>query len=87
VMTGGAHLSAGHGEGRRRHKVRRFPVREATIGQGATDAWSARPAERLRPSGGEGERPFGEGKWKWAVAGPKTGAGPNSSNKIFSNFI
>jgi hypothetical protein len=33
-----------------------------------------------------GERPAGEGKRKWAVAGRKTGAGPNSSNKIFLNF-
>jgi hypothetical protein len=41
VMTGGAHLSAEHGEGRRRREVRRFPTREAAIGQGATDT---RPA-------------------------------------------
>jgi hypothetical protein len=57
VMIGGTHLSAGHGEGRRRHDVRHFPVREAAIGQGATDTWLARPrgwaglAKRLRPSG------------------------------------
>jgi hypothetical protein len=31
--------------------VRRFPAREVTIGQGATDAWLAGPAERPRPSG------------------------------------
>jgi hypothetical protein len=65
-------------------------VREAAIRQGATDAWSAgprgraRPAERSRPSGERGSGRLGE---KWAVAGPKTGAGPNSSNKTFSNFI
>jgi hypothetical protein len=35
---------------------------------------------------GEGERPIGEGNRKWATAGPKTGAGSNSSNKIFLNF-
>jgi hypothetical protein len=29
--------------------VRRFPVREAAIGQSATDARLAGPAERLRP--------------------------------------
>jgi hypothetical protein len=40
VRIGGAHLSAAHGEGRRRREVRRFPVREAAIGQGATDAFS-----------------------------------------------
>jgi hypothetical protein len=32
VMTGGAHLSARHGEGRRWHELRRFLVREASIG-------------------------------------------------------
>jgi hypothetical protein len=31
VMRGGAHLSAGHGEGRRRREVRHFPMREAAI--------------------------------------------------------
>jgi hypothetical protein len=35
---------------------------------------------------GEGERPVGEGKRKWAMAGPKIGAGPNSSSKTFLNF-
>jgi hypothetical protein len=35
---------------------------------------------------GEGEQPVGEGKWKWATVGPKTGVGPNSSNKTFLNF-
>jgi hypothetical protein len=57
VMIGGAHLSARNGEGRRWHEVRRFPVWEAAIRQGATDARSAGPrgqdgsAERPRPSG------------------------------------
>jgi hypothetical protein len=46
VMTGGAHLSSGHREGRRRREVRRFLVREAAIGQGATNAQSARPSGR-----------------------------------------
>jgi hypothetical protein len=56
-------------------------VREAAIGQGATDT---RPAG---PRGwGEGERPVGEGKRKWAAAGPKIEAGPISSNKTILNF-
>jgi hypothetical protein len=56
-MVGGAHLLAGHGEGQRRHEVRRFPVREAAIGQGTTATRSAGsrgqagPAEWSRPSG------------------------------------
>jgi hypothetical protein len=56
-MTGGAHLSAGREEGQRRREVKRVPVREAAIGQGATDVQPAgprglaRPVERLRPSG------------------------------------
>jgi hypothetical protein len=49
VMTGGAHLSAGHGEGRRRREVKHFPVREAAIGQGVTDARSAGPRGRAGP--------------------------------------
>jgi hypothetical protein len=40
-MIGGAHLSAGHREGRKWREVRRFPVREAPIGQGTIDARSA----------------------------------------------
>jgi hypothetical protein len=43
VMTGGAHLSARHGEGRRRHEVRHFPVKEASILQCTTNARSAGP--------------------------------------------
>jgi hypothetical protein len=64
-MTGGAHLSARHRGGRRRREVRRFPVREAAIRQGANDARStglrgrAGPAERPRPSG---ERGGGNGR-------------------------
>jgi hypothetical protein len=46
VMTGGAHLLAGHGEGQRQREVRRFPVREATIRQGATDARPVGPRGR-----------------------------------------
>jgi hypothetical protein len=44
--------------------------------------WASREAEA---QWGEGERLVGEGKRKWAAAGPKTGAGPNSSNKTFLN--
>jgi hypothetical protein len=43
-------------------------------GQEAEDQW------------GEGERPVGDEKRKWAAASLKTGAGPNSSNKTFLNF-
>jgi hypothetical protein len=45
--------------------------------------WASREGEA---EWGEGEQPVGEGKRKWAAAGPKTGAGPNSSNKTFLNF-
>jgi hypothetical protein len=45
--------------------------------------WAGREA---KAQWGEGEWPVGEGKRKWAAAGPKTGAGPNSSNKTISNF-
>jgi hypothetical protein len=75
VMTGGAHLSARHGEGRRRREVRCFPVWEAAIQQGTTDARSAGtrgrdgPAERPRPSGEGG----GEGRWKRKEDGPQLG--------------
>jgi hypothetical protein len=54
VMTGRAHLLVGHGGGRKRREVRCFPLREAAIGQGATDARSAGLAERPRPSGERG---------------------------------
>jgi hypothetical protein len=58
VMTGEAHLLAGHGEGQRRRNVRRFPAREAAIEQGATDAWPAGPRGRAEPV--ERRRPSGE---------------------------
>jgi hypothetical protein len=45
--------------------------------------WVGREAEA---QWGEGEWPVGEGKRKWAAAGPKAGVGPNSSNKTFLNF-
>jgi hypothetical protein len=49
-------------------------------------------AERVSWASQEAEAQWGEGKRlagkkTWAAAGPKTGAGPNSSNKTFSNFI
>jgi hypothetical protein len=57
-MTGGAHMSAGHGEGRRWREVRHFLAKEAVIGQGATDA---RPAgSRGRAGSAERPRPSGE---------------------------
>jgi hypothetical protein len=70
-MTGGAHLSARHREGRRQCEVRHFPVREAAIRQGATDAQSAGPTERPRPSGERGGGRPVEKKKKWAMAGLK----------------
>jgi hypothetical protein len=42
-MTGGAHLSAGHGEWQRWCGWRRLPVREAASGQGTTSAWPTEP--------------------------------------------
>jgi hypothetical protein len=45
--------------------------------------WAGREA---KAQWGEGEQPDGEGKRKWAVAGPKIGAGPNSIIKPFLNF-
>jgi hypothetical protein len=71
VMTGGAHLSAGRGEGRRRREMRLFPVREVVIGQGATNARPARPVERPRPSG---ERESGR-------LGKEKGSGPQLDQK------
>jgi hypothetical protein len=78
VMTGGAHLSAGHGEGHRRHEVRRFPVREATIGQGATDARSARPRGRAGPA----ERPRPSGERESGQLGNEKGSGPWLGRKL-----
>jgi hypothetical protein len=42
AMTGGAHLSARHGEGQRRCEVRHIAAREAAIRQGTTDVRPAR---------------------------------------------
>jgi hypothetical protein len=47
----------------------------------------AGPAERPRPHGERESGQLGEGKGMWATAGPKIGAGPNSSNKFISIFI
>jgi hypothetical protein len=77
-MTGGAHLSAERGEGQRRRGWRRLPVREAASGQGATSTW---------PTGSTKKWPVGERKWRWAAAGAKTEAGPNTSNKPFQFFF
>jgi hypothetical protein len=56
-----------------RREVRRFPVKEAASGQGATDSRSsgprgqAGPAERPRPSGErESEPAKGQGPGGWA---------------------
>jgi hypothetical protein len=83
-------VSAGHREGQRRHEVRRFPVKDVASGQGVIDSrpsgprGQAGPAEKPRPSG---ERRASRPKAKAQAAGPKTGAGPNSRNKTFLNFI
>jgi hypothetical protein len=55
-MTGGAHLSAKHGEGQRWLGWRRLPVREEACGQGATSAWPTGPTGRL-----SGRGPVGKG--------------------------
>jgi hypothetical protein len=78
-VIGGAHLSAGHREGLRRCEVRRFPAREAAIGQSATDARPAGPAERPRPSG---ERGSGRLKKKMVAAGPKDRMGRLAAGPI-----
>jgi hypothetical protein len=72
VMTGGTHLSIGHGEGRRQCEVRHFLESEAATGQGATDTWSAGLAERPRPSG---ERESGR-------LGKEKGSGPRLGRKL-----
>jgi hypothetical protein len=77
--------------GAKGREVGRFLAREAAMGRappkgdrlGREGRLGRREAEA---QWGEGERPVGEGKRKWAAAGSKTGAGPNSSNKIFLNF-
>jgi hypothetical protein len=54
------------------------------VGWAERASWAGRVVEA---QWGEGEQPVGEGKRKWAAAVLKTGAGPHSSNKTFSNFI
>jgi hypothetical protein len=77
VMTGAAHLSAGHGERRRRREVRRFPMREATIGQGATDARSAAPRGRAGPA----KRPRPGWERESDRLGKEKGSGPRLDQK------
>jgi hypothetical protein len=67
------HEGGGNRAGRHQH-VAGWAESEGGVGRDAESQW------------GEGERPVGEGKRKWAMAGPKTRAGPNSSNKTFLNF-
>jgi hypothetical protein len=83
VMTGGANLSAGHREGQRRCEVKRFPVREAAIGQGATDARSAGPAERPRSSGERESDRLGKEKGSGPRLGQKLELGPIQVIKPF----
>jgi hypothetical protein len=82
-MIGGAHLSAGHGEGRRRREVRRFPMREAAIGQSATDARSAGPAEWPRPSRERESGRLGKEKGSVPQLGQKPELGPIQVIKPF----
>jgi hypothetical protein len=85
-MTGGADPSAGCGEGQRRRGWRRFLVRKAATGWGATDAqagWAGREAEAQW-----GRKTAGwEGNMKWTVAGPKPELGPFQVIKPFQIFI
>jgi hypothetical protein len=83
VMTDGAHLSVGHGEGRRRREVRHFPVREVAIGQGATDARPAGLAERPRPSGERESGRLGKEKGSGLRLGGKPELGPIQVIKSF----
>jgi hypothetical protein len=76
-MTGGAQLSAGHGEGQRPREVRHFPAREAAIGQGATDVRSAGPRGRAGPA----ERPRPSGERESGRLGKKKGSGPQLGRK------
>jgi hypothetical protein len=72
-MTGGAHLSAGHGEGQRRHGCKHLPVREAASGQGATSA---------SPTGLTGwPRPSGEGEGGSGRLRKENGGGPRLGRK------
>jgi hypothetical protein len=73
---GGAHMSAGSGEGQRRREVRRLPLptKEAASGQGTTDSWPAGlrgQAERPRPSGERESEPVGK-----KGSGPRLGRKP-----------
>jgi hypothetical protein len=91
-MTLGAHLSAGRGEGQRRRGWRRLPVREAASGQGATNAWPTGPTGRPSGRGPVGKAEggkwlVGERKWRWATAGPKTEAEPNTLINLFDFFF
>jgi hypothetical protein len=93
VMIGGAHLLAERGEGRRRREVRRFPTREAAIGQGATNAQPAGPrgragpAERLRPSGERESGRLGKEKGSGPRLGRKPELVPIQLIKHFQIFI
>jgi hypothetical protein len=92
-MTSGAHLSARHGEGRRQREVRRFPTREAAIGQGAIDArptgprGRALPAERPRPSGERESGQLGKEKGSGLRLGRKPELGLIQVIKPFRIFI
>jgi hypothetical protein len=89
VMTGGAHLSAEHGERRRPREVRHFPMREGAIGQGATDACSAAPrgraglAKRPRPSWERESDRLGKEKGSGPRLGRKPELGPIQVIKPF----
>jgi hypothetical protein len=63
-------LGMERGKGSR--EVRRFPVRDAAIGQGTTDARSARPSGRA----GLAERPRPCGERESSRLGKEIGSGP-----------
>jgi hypothetical protein len=79
-MIGGAHLSAEHGEERRRREVRRLLAREAAIRQGATDA---RPAKIPRPSGERESSRLGKENGSGPRLGRKPELGPIQVIKPF----
>jgi hypothetical protein len=88
-MIGGSHMSARHGEGRRQCEVRHFPVREAAIEQGTTDARLAGPTERPRPSGERGGgRPIEKRRKrkKWAAVGPKVRKNSFPNNNLIFEY-